>query len=285
MSAKILITGATGNVGTEIVQKLLAQGVEVRVADLDPARSAALFGEQVETASFDFAKPETFAPALQGIQKMFLLRPPAISDVKRYLYPVIDAAVAAGVQQIVFLSLIGIEKNRIVPHYKVEQYLLKSPVHWTFLRPSFFMQNLNTTHRSEIKEGHEIVVPVGNGKTSFIDVRDIATLAVLALTEPGHENKAYEITGPEALDYDQVAEILTQELGRTITYRRPSLLRFIRTQLAKGIALHFVLIMAGLYTSTRFGMANIVNGEFKRLTGREPLTLRQYVRDYRAAWE
>ncbi len=284
MAAKIMVTGATGNVGSAIVQELLAKGHKVRAAEFEVERAEAMFGSTVEAVEFDFFKPESFAPALTGIEKMFLMRPPAISDVQQYLFPAIDAAIAAGVKHIVFLSLIGIEKNRIVPHYKVEQYLLQCDVAWTFLRPSFFMQNLNTTHRSEIKDDNEIAVPVGKGKTSFIDVRDIAAVAALALTEAGHENRAYELTGPEALDYNQVTALFSDVLGRDIRYRSPSLLRFIRLQTKKGIKREFALVMAGLYTSTRFGMANKVTDGFKQLTGRDPITLRQYIEDYRESW-
>lgn len=285
MAAKIMVTGATGNVGSAIIRELLAKGHEIRAAEFEVERAEAMFGSAVETVAFDFFKPESFAPALAGIEKLFLMRPPAISDVQQYLFPAIDTAIAAGVKHIVFLSLIGIEKNKIVPHYKVEQYLLQSDINWTFLRPSFFMQNLNTTHRSEIKEDNEIAVPAGKGKTSFIDVRDIAAVAALTLTEAGHKNKTYELTGPEALDYNQVAALFSEVLGREIRYRSPSLLRFIRMQSKKGIKREFALVMAGLYTSTRFGMANKVTDGFKQLIDRDPISLRQFIEDYRKSWE
>lgn len=109
-------------------------------------------------------------------------------------------------------------------------------------------------------------------------------MAVQALTEPGHENQAYELTGPEALDYHQVAEAFSEVLDRKITYHSPSLLRFIRMQMNRGIKLKFALIMANLYASTRFGMADKVTNEFKRLTGKEPINLRQYIKDYGECW-
>ncbi len=215
---------------------------------------------------------------------MYLIRPPAISDVKRLLFPAIDAAREAGVQQIVFLSLIGVERNRVVPHYKVEQYLLGSGVPYTFLRPSFFMQNLNTTHRAEIKEQNEIFVPAGTGKTSFIDVRDIAAVAALTLTEPGHTNRAYGLTGSEALDYYQVAAVLSEVLRRPIIYRKPSLRQFIRRQRAGGTPWPFVLVMSGIYTTARLGRAARLTDETARLLGRAPIALRRYAEDYRDCW-
>jgi len=226
----------------------------------------------------------TFGPAFAGIQRMFLMRPPAIADVNRFIAPAIDAAQQAGVRHIVFLSLIGMEQNRVVPHYKIEQYLIQSGVDYTFLRASFFMQNLNTTHRAEIQQRNEIFVPAGTGKTSFIDVRDIAAVAALALCEAGHANRAYDIMGSEALDYAQVAAILSQTLGRQVTYRQPSLLRFIWHWRAQGKPWPLILVMAGIYTSVRLGWAGRVTAETERLLGRAPLTFKQYAADYRDYW-
>lgn len=279
------VSGATGNVGAQVVEQLLARGVTVRAGDLSVERLAERFGEDVQAAAFDFGRPETFAPALQGVQGMFLMRPPQITDVEKYMFPAVDAAVSAGVQQIAFLSLIGIEENTRVPHYKVEQYLKSGPINYTFLRASFFMQNLNTTHREEIRQHDEIYIPVGKARTSFIDVRDIAAVAGLALTEAGHANQAYELTGGEAMDYYQVAELFTEILGRKITYKDPALWQYATYQLRRGQPLGYTLVTAWLYNNTRRGMAARVTGEVLRLLGRPPITMRQYIQDYRDYWQ
>lgn len=279
------VSGATGNVGAQVVEQLLARGVTVRAGDLSVERLAERFGEDIQAVPFDFGRPETFAPALQGVQGMFLMRPPQITDVEKYMFPAVDAAVSAGVQQIAFLSLIGIEENTRVPHYKVEQYLKSGPINYTFLRASFFMQNLNTTHREEIRQHDEIYIPVGKARTSFIDVRDIAAVAALALTEAGHANQAYELTGGEALDYYQVAELFTEILGRKITYKDPALWQYATYQLRRGQPLGYTLVTAWLYNNTRRGMAARVTGEVLRLLGRPPITMRQYIQDYRDYWQ
>lgn len=279
------VSGATGNVGAQVVEQLLARGVTVRAGDLSVGRLAERFGEEIQAVPFDFGRPETFAPALQGVQGMFLMRPPQITDVEKYMFPAVDAAVSAGVQQIAFLSLIGIEENTRVPHYKVEQYLKSGPINYTFLRASFFMQNLNTTHREEIRQHDEIYIPVGKARTSFIDVRDIAAVAALALTEAGHANQAYELTGGEALDYYQVAELFTEILGRKITYKDPALWQYATYQLRRGQPLGYTLVTAWLYNNTRRGMAARVTGEVLRLLGRPPITMRQYIQDYRDYWQ
>jgi uncharacterized protein YbjT (DUF2867 family) len=285
MSASILITGATGNVGAEVIRQLQHTGQSVRVAVRHANDTHFTFGAGIESVLFDFAQPATFQLAFESVERIFLMRPPAISNVRHYIFPAIDAAKRAGVRQIVFLSLIGVEKNRVVPHYKIEQYILSSGLDYTFLRPSFFMQNLSTTHRDEIRDRSEIFVPAGDGKTSFIDVRDIAAVASLALVEAGHTNAIYELTGDEALSYAAVAGQLSSILGRTIVYPRPSLLQFIRRQREQGSPWPRVVVMSGIYTTARLGLAGHLTGDVRRLLGRPPITFQQFAKDHAACWQ
>jgi uncharacterized protein YbjT (DUF2867 family) len=282
-TAKILVLGALGNVGAEVVKALQVMGAAVRAGDLFPDKISQRFGAGVEAVAFNFSKPDTFGPTFQGIEKAFVMRPPQITNIQRDMVPAMDAAKAMGVKHFVFLSLIGIEQNTVVPHYKVEQYLKASGMAYTFLRCSFFMQNLNTVHRAEIRDLDEIYVPVGKARTSFIDVRDIGAVAATCLTQTGHENKAYDLTGPEGLDYYQVADHFTQVLGRTITYKNPTGLAFFLRQIRKS-PLMFALVTTWLYSNTKSGMADQVTGEVQRLTGREPICLKQYIQDYQESW-
>ena len=279
----IMVTGATGNVGREVVRGLLARGARVRVGVSDEADAQLAPAGVAGVAPFDFTAPETYT-ALDGVTHLFLMRPPAISNIKRDMQPAIDYAVAAGVGHIVFLSLIGAERNRIVPHAKVEKLLLKSGVAWTMLRCGFFMQNLSTTHRADIVEYDDIFIPAGQGRTSFIDVRDIGAVATRTLTEAGHENIAYPLTGSEALTYSQVAVIMTEELGRRITYSDPSPLSYARRMRERGYASGYINVMNGIYLTTRLGMAAGVHPQTAELLGRPPITMRQYVRDHAASF-
>ncbi len=285
MDSSSLVLGALGNVGAEVVRSLLAAGASVRAADLFPEKIVQRFGEDVAAVPFDYGRPDTFAPAFAGIRKAFVMRPPQIADVQGLMVPALEAAKVAGVKHMVFLSLIGIEQNTRVPHYKVEQWMLNSGLDYTFLRCSFFMQNLNTTHRAEIRERDEIYVPVGDAKTSFLDVRDIGAVAALALLHPGHAKKAYELTGSEALDYYQVADLFTQVLGRKIAYKNPAALAFFLRQARSSSNLMYAFVTTWLYSNTKKGMAARTTGEVERLLGRKPLLMRQYIQDYRHSWE
>lgn len=285
MSSPIVVIGALGNVGTEVVKQVLATGGKVRAADMDVSKLKERFGDSIEAVRFDFTDPATYAATFSGAKKMFYMRPPHITNIQRDMCPSMDAAKRAGVEQVVFLSLIGIEQAKYVPHYKVETYLQQIGLQTTCLRCSFFMQNLNTTHRKEIKERSEIFVPVGKARTSFIDARDIGRVAAVALMESGHTGKNYNLTGSEGLDYWQAAAIMSEILGRKITYRNPNPLYFLIETIRRGTPLLFAAVMLGLYTSTRFGMADPITLEVERLTGHKPISFRQYVRDYQTSWK
>ena len=280
----ILVIGALGNVGAEVVKQVLARGGKVRVADIDEKKLKERFGDSVETVRFDFTDPTTYQATFKDVKKMYYMRPPHLTNIQRDMYPSMDAAKRAGVTHVVFLSLIGIENAKYVPHYKVETYLHKIKMQTTCLRCSFFMQNLNTTHQREIKERNEIFVPVGNAKTSFIDVRDIGAVAALALTEQGHSGKNYDLTGSEALDYWEATRIMSEILGREIVYRNPNPFHFFIETVRRGTPFMFALVQMGLYTSTRFGMAENITHEVEKLAGRKPILFRQYVIDYKNYW-
>ncbi len=284
VTGKILVTGAPGNVGTEVVRELQLRAVPLRIGAFNMASARKYFGQDVDIQHFDFLKPETFTATFDQVSHLFLVRPPALANVQRDIIPALRAAVAAGVQHIVFLSLQGVEKNRIVPHYKIEQWLMTSGVDYTFLRASFFMQNLSTTQMPAIRDYSKIALPVGMAKTSFIDVRDIAAVAACALVEPGHAHKIYTLTGAEALDYGQVATIMTTMLQRHVRYQPISVLTFLRDQIAEGRQVGYALVVTLLYTMTRLGNAREITRDVEQILGRMPISFEQFAYDYRAVW-
>lgn len=279
MKSKILVTGSTGNVGSEVINYLKLANAEIKAAIFSKKNSSRVDND-IETVVFDFEKPETFSEALSGVDKVFLMRPPQMGDPKQ-LYPFIDAAKAAGVSQMVFLSLLGVQHNPLAPHGYIEKYIIKSGIPYTLLRPSFFMQNLSTTHSKDIRECNEIIVPAGRGKTSFVDVRDIAAVAAKFMTESGHENKAYDLTGSEALDYYQVSDILSKATGKKITYTNPSFRVFGKRMATEGYAKDFITVMKGIYLVAKLGLAGKVTTEVEQMLGRKPITFAQFAQDNR----
>lgn len=280
----ILVTGAAGNVGREVVRLLRAAGHDAVAADLDETRVRDALGPGVPFRLLDFTRPCTFAAALRGMRAVFLLRPPAIASVKRHVAPFIDAARDAGVAGITFISVQGVERNRMVPHWRIEQAIRRSGIPFTFIRPGFYMQNLSTTHRRDIAERGELLVPAGPGKAAYVDARDVAAAAVVTLTADGHAGQAYEVTGPEALDSWQVADTLSRVLGRPVRYDAPSPLAFWRRMRSYGHPRGFVAVMVALYTVIRLGKGGDVTSELPRLLGRPPADLESFVRENAAAW-
>jgi len=283
MARTILVTGAIGNVGAALIEQLRGREVRIVAAVRDVERARQRLGAGLEYVQFDFARPETYS-AFAGVDRLFLVRPPEIADVRGVIAPAIDAARRAGVRQVVFLSLLGVERNPIVPHYRIEKALRESGMTWTSLRASYFMQNLDTIHREDVRRG-AIVVPAGAGKTSFIDVRDIAAVGALALTEDGHDNRGYALTGARALSYFEIARQFTAVLGRPVVYRNPSPLAYARHMRGQGHPWPFVLLTIALYTTARLGLAAAVTDDVARLLGRPPISLRRYIEDYRQAWD
>ncbi|MBG1243288.1 SDR family oxidoreductase [Nostoc sp. NZL] len=280
---KILVTGATGNVGQEVLRLLLSHDCNVCAAVRNPKSAKQILGSNIQSVPFDFNNPDTFAHAFEKVNKLFLVRPPALANVRKQIAPALNAAKLAGVEHIVFLSILGAERNPFVPHSKIERYIEQLGIPATFLRGSFFMQNLNTTHREDIKTRGELLMPAGNGKTSFIDVRDIAAVAVRTLIQDGHQSRAYALTGAEALTYYEVADIFTSVLGKRVRYN-PNALKFIRQMRLSGLPMDFVLVMVAIYTTARLGLAGNITSDTEQLLNRSPLTIRQYVEDYRQCW-
>lgn len=230
--------------------------------------------------AFDFEEPSTFDAALAGIDRVFLVRPPQMGKADQ-LYPFIDACKEHSVQQMVFLSLLGVQFNPLAPHGPIEKHIKKVAIPHTFLRASFFMQNLSTTNLEAIRRQCIIFVPAGKGKTSFIDTRDIGAVAALSLTEHGHLEKEYDLTGAEALDYYEVAAILSEVIGETITYVDPSGHAFEASLKAQGKPDDYIKVVKGIYLVAKLRMAGRVTDDVQRLLGRPPIDFRQFATGYR----
>ena len=275
----VLVTGATGTVGSFVRESLERRACTVQALTRSPDPT-----DESEVA-FDFERPETWGRAFEGGDRLFLVRPPAISRVGESIVPAIDAARRCGVEHVTLLSVLGAEKNPLLPHRRIERHLESSGLDYTFLRASFFMQNFDEVLARDIREHDELFVPAGDGKTSFVDARDIAEIAALTLTADDHRNRSYDVTGSEALTYDEAAARFSDVLGREISYPRPGLLAFARRWLSRGESPGFVAVMCGIYTTARLGLAGRVTDDTRRLLGRKPRSLREYVQDYKAHFE
>lgn len=210
--------------------------------------------------------------------------PPGLGDLKNTIFPFVAACRISRVEQIVLLSVQGAENAAYLPHRQIEREILRQKVPYTFLRPGYFNQNFLTAHREEVKRESRIFIPAGRGKTAFVDTRDVAEVAFKSFFDESHLNKSYELTGSEALDYYAVAEIFSQVLAGKIRYENPSLLAFVWEKLCGGNNLGQTIVMAGIYTSARFGRAAHLTGDLRNILQRPPISFRQFVEDYKSVW-
>lgn len=284
---KVMVTGALGNVGGYVTKYLLENGQEVVAADIDKAALEAKFSDDVTSVYFDFTDSTTFGAALHEVDRVFIMRPPHLGKPED-LKPFVEALKHKGdIKLVSFLSLIGVENNPVPPHHKIEKYIEQAGLPHCHIRPSFFMQNISGVHAFEIKHFDRIVVPAKQALTSFIDAEDIGELTAKVLSEPEkHQNRGYSITGPEAIDYVQAAKILSEELGRTVTYAdpKPSLSKQYWINV-RGLDKEYSTVMGMLYMMTRMGTAKKVTTVFEDVVGKKPQTFRQFVRKNLSAWQ
>lgn len=290
MSNTILVTGATGNVGSEVVKQLSAKGADVRACVHTPSKADKIRGPGVEIVEVDYDKPDSVEAAFPGVERLFLLTPgwPGIEKTVEITAQLVEEAKKAGVQHIVRLSVLWADAESKIPpfrwHRQAEEMIEESGIPYTFVRPSGFMQTFPMTHAQTIKAQNAIYTGSGEGKQGFVDARDIAAVAVEALTGDGHEGKIYPTTGPEALSHNQVAEILSEVLGRKISHVNVS--DEDRRNGVKEAGFPDWVADAAIEAdrNTREGRSSAVLPTVEEVTGKKPRSFEQFARDYTEAF-
>lgn len=278
----ILVVGGTGTIGSEVVRLLKAENAPFRTLVRDPAKAEGLEAQGVETVSGDLRQPETLPEALTGIEKVFVVTP-LVPDQVQMRGNLIAAAKAAGVKHVVMSTGIGAAPDAAVQigrwHGENQKQLQDSGMAWTFVQPGFFMQNL-LMYAAAIREKGAFYMPLGEGKVSWIDARDIAAVAAKALTEPGHESQAYPVTGPDALSGAELGTILTEMMGHTVSYVPISLEQAKQAMTGMGMPDALADAMNELYALAPAGHLAGVLDTVEQVTGRPARSFRQFAQDY-----
>ena len=281
MNTKILVTGANGLVGKALLQHAVQNGWSSHfVAAVQQAGKAGPWFKEngIALLPFDFAQPESYGSYLDQFHTIFLLRPPALTSVPKYFEPLVAAAKEAGVKHIVFLSVQGAGDNSLIPHYKIEQLLITSGLAYTFLRPAYFMQNFLTSLNKQLVQQQLISLPAGKASFTLVDVQDVgAAAAIICANANEHAGQAYDLTNEELLSFGDMAPQLSQVLGKPITYRSPSLIRFYFEQRKLGVSPVFIAVMVMLHYLPRFKAAPPVSASLAELLGRPAGSFKAFV--------
>ncbi|MCU0622845.1 MAG: NmrA family NAD(P)-binding protein [Gemmatimonadaceae bacterium] len=275
---RVLVTGATGQVGGAVAEWVARLGGEVRRAVSRPAIA--------EDVRFDFHDRATWGPALAACDALFLLRPPAIADMATTLVPFAQAARAAGLRHVVFLSVLGAERMSWVPHAAVEAELRRWTTSWTILRPGFFAQNVVSQYQRDVVEDGRLYVPAGDGRVAWVDTRDLGEAAArVCVGAPPQEGRALPLTGAAALTFHETAAVLSRVIARPVRYDAASLAGYAwHLRVRRGLPLMQVAIQTVLHAGLRRGDAAGVDGTLGELLGRAPRSFEAFARDHAEAW-
>ena len=284
----IAVTGATGTVGRHVVAALAGSPHEVTVRGLtrDPERAAtgAPAAPAVGWSRFSFTDPTSWDRAFAGVEAAFVVRPPELVRVTRDLLPALDRARDLGVTRMVLLSVLGAQRNPLLPHRRIERWLETSGLAATTLRAGNFMQNLVEVHAVDIRDRDELVVPAGDAAMSYVDARDVAAAAARCLRGEAPSRGAWDVAGAAAVAHHDVADALTAALGRPIRYTRPSLPRYWAHAHRTGMPGGLVAATSVLYTLARAGIGGRTSPETAVVLGRPPRDIAAFAHDHVAAW-
>jgi len=276
-----LITGATGNVGLAVIKALSENQNQLNIVagirDLE-AEQQKLSDFKISLVKFDFTDSSTFENAFSNCDMFFLLRPPQISDTKKYFLPLIAAAKKSKIKHIIFLSLQGVEKSKIIPHHKIEKMIVDSKISFTFLRPAYFMQNFTTTLHPDLVNKKRIFLPAGQSKFTLVDVSDIGKVAAnIVFNSAKHINTSYELTCNEKLTFKEMAIKLSDGLDVKIIYISPNLINFFLTKIKEKVPTPLILVMIMLHYFARFQKEPKITDCVKSIIGKEPTSFQQFI--------
>lgn len=297
----ILVIGATGTVGSEVVKQIVSLSssssssssdrdaiiIKAAVHSQSKADKFKQYNKTVEVVNMDYNNPETIADAIDHVDKLFLLTLPTPNMIDIYSDLVEEIRKYGGINHIVMLSSMAAEESGLTTtigriHREEEKIIEESGIPYTFLRPNAFMQNFVNYFGQTIRNQSAFYLPAGEGKVSFIDARDIAAVSVQALTNANqqHIGRVYTITGQEAISYGQAAEILSKEVGKRILYVEITEGDARKGMKENGMDDWLIDVMMGSYSIIRAGHASQTTNLVEQVTGRKPISFSQFARDY-----
>jgi uncharacterized protein YbjT (DUF2867 family) len=290
----VLVTGATGNVGREVVKQLSSAplNVNIKAAIHSLENNKKIEDDKVELVKIDYNNPESLKAALSDVDKIFLVTP-EVPNAPELVSNLVTEAKISGIRYIVKLSAMDADLKADVAslrlHRQAEKIIEESEIPYTFLRPGEFMQNFINWDSPMIKE-QGVFWRVGDTEVSLVDVRDIAAVAVKVLTDNDngnnrHNGKIYTITGPEALSYSQMGEILSSAIGKKISYVNISEEEARRAMKDIGLSEWWIKAIIEVYEYYKKGIQKQVSSAVEEVTGKKPISFSQFTKDYAQAFK
>ncbi len=278
MTGKILVTGGTGSTGTALTARLRETGVPFRIASRRPALNT-----DAERVRFDWEDEATYGQALEGAEKVYLVAPESISDPERLMVPFLHRALDAGVRRAVLLSSSAIAEGGPMLG-KIHEAVHALMPEWGVLQPSWFMQNFVNSLGPAIQADGEIATATGDGRLGFIDVGDIAEVAFHALTDAEPHNRAYILTGPQALSYADAAAIISEAAQRPVRHVSISTEQLQERFVGFGMPAAYAALLARLDEGIKNGSEDRVMPTVEDVTGRPPKSFADFARENAEAW-
>ena len=276
----ILITGASGNVGKTVLQAVAKSGAQHR-AMYRSAAEAAKASAGTETVVADFAKPETLGAALKNVDSVYLVCSP-IPELVQLESNMIDACAGAGVKHVVQNSALGAgDYDQSFPswHRKVEEKLKGTRLSWTILRPNSFHQNVVAFFAPTIRTQGVFYNSMRDAKNSFLDVQDIAAVAAKSLAAGEHAGKIYELNGPEAINYTELAKKISKVAGREVKYVDLPMDAQKKAMLDQGMPEWLTTALLDLQQYYVNGKGGETDGLLQKLLGRAPITMAEFLKE------
>lgn len=274
-----LVVGASGSVGTELVKILKSQGHKVRTTTSKTVSSTN--GEKVRV---NLATGEGIRAAFENVDKAFFLSPPGYADQHAMLSPLIQEAKRRGLKKVVLMTAMGANAVETSPFRRAELELEKSGLNYNIIRPNWFLQNFNTFWIQGILEQNKILLPAGSAKVSFIDVRDIASVAAKLLTTDDKNNQAFDLAGLSAVTHIEVAEAISAATGKKVVYHEITPEELKGGLLSAGLPKDYVDFMIMIFGFLKEGYNAGENSNVESILGSKPIGLKQYVEDYKQSW-
>lgn len=275
---KILVVGASGTVGSEIVKLLQASGYAVRQTTSRPSNTSS---DQVH---LNLVTGEGIKDAFAGVERAFLISPPGYDDQYAILAPLIQEAKRRGLKKVVLMTAMGANAVETSPFRRAELELERSGISYNIIRPNWFLQNFNTFWLHGIQTEGKILLPAGTAKVSFIDARDIAAVAARLLVDDSVANRDFDLTGPESVTHDEVASAIAKTTGKKVVYEEVSPDDFKKGLIKAGLPEGYSNFLVMIFGFLREGYASAITPHVQNLLGRTPRGLDTYVQDYVKSW-